>query len=89
MFYLVGAPAFPSKNNIINLATDYKKNSSWLQILNDKKQITEKKSIMSACNLSYRLKRSGPKGEKVGDFIENQHIQIDYKQWAMCPPAST
>ena len=29
------------------------------------------------------------KGEKVGDFIENQHIQIDYKQWAMCPPAST
>ena len=28
--------------------------------LNDKKQITGKKSIMSRCNLSYRLKRSGP-----------------------------
>ena len=60
-----------------------------LSIVNDYEKITGKNSIMSACNLSYRLKRSGPKGEKVGDFIENQHIQIDYKQWAMCPPAST
>ena len=29
--------------------------------INDKEHITGKKLIMSACNLSYRLKRSGPK----------------------------
>ena len=31
-----------------------------LQIIDDKKQITEKKSVISACNVDYRLKRSGP-----------------------------
>ena len=50
------APFF-ADDIIIKLATDYTKNS----ILNDKKQITGKNSIMSACNLRYRLKRSGPK----------------------------
>ena len=29
-------------------------------IIDDKKQITEKKSVISACNVDYRLKRSGP-----------------------------
>ena len=32
-----------------------------LQIIDDKKQITGKKSIITACNVDYRLKRSGPK----------------------------
>ena len=32
-----------------------------LQVKDDKKQITEKKSVISACNVDYRLKRSGPK----------------------------
>ena len=36
-----------------------------LQIIDDKKQITEKKSVISACNVDYRLKRSGPKDESV------------------------
>ena len=31
-----------------------------LQIIDDKKQITGKKSIITACNVDYRLKRSGP-----------------------------
>ena len=35
-------------------------NVTQLQIIDDKKQITEKKSVISACNVDYRLKRSGP-----------------------------
>ena len=31
-----------------------------LQIIDDKKQITEKKSVISAYNVDYKLKRSGP-----------------------------
>ena len=38
-----------------------------IKLINDKKQITGKKSIISACNLSYRLKRSGP---YVGTFYK-------------------
>ena len=34
-------------------------NVTQLQIVDDKKQITEKKSVISACNVDYRLKRSG------------------------------
>ena len=37
-----------------------------LQIIDDKKQITEKKSVISACNVDYRLKRSGPKFGQIG-----------------------
>ena len=29
-------------------------------VKNDKKEITGKKSIITACNVDYRLKRSGP-----------------------------
>ena len=36
-------------------------NVTQLQTIDDKKQITEKKSVISACNVDYRLKRSGPK----------------------------
>ena len=36
-----------------------------LQIADDKKQITEKKSVISACNVDYKLKRSGPIGGKI------------------------
>ena len=36
-------------------------NVTQLQIIDDKKQITEKKAVISACNVDYRLKRSGPK----------------------------
>ena len=32
-----------------------------LQIIDNKKQITGKKSVITACNVDYRLKRSGPK----------------------------
>ena len=35
-------------------------NVTQLQIIDDKKQITEKKSVISACNVDYRLKLSGP-----------------------------
>ena len=35
-------------------------NVTQLQIIDDKKQITEKKSVISACDVGYRLKRSGP-----------------------------
>ena len=35
-------------------------NVTQLQIIDDKKQITEKRSVISACNVDYRLKRSGP-----------------------------
>ena len=35
-------------------------NVTQLQIIDDKKPITEKKSVISACNVDYRLKRSGP-----------------------------
>ena len=35
-------------------------NVSQLQIIDDKKQFTGKKSVISACNVDYRLKRSGP-----------------------------
>ena len=35
-------------------------NVTQLQIIDDKKQITEKKAVISACNVDYRLKRSGP-----------------------------
>ena len=35
-------------------------NVSQLQAIDDKKQITEKKSVISAFNVDYRLKRSGP-----------------------------
>ena len=35
-------------------------NLTQLQIIDDKKQITENKSVISACNVDYRLKRSGP-----------------------------
>ena len=40
-------------------------NVTQLQIIDDKKQITEKKSVISACNVDYRLKRSGPQDESV------------------------
>ena len=36
-------------------------NVTLLQIIDDKKQITGKKSIITACNVDYRLKRSGPR----------------------------
>ena len=36
-------------------------NVTQLQIIDDKKQVTGKKSIITACNVDYRLKRSGPK----------------------------
>ena len=42
---------------------DYRKkidNVTQLQIIDDKKQITGKKSVITACNVDYRLKRSGP-----------------------------
>ena len=32
-----------------------------LQIIDDKKQITGKKSVITTFNVDYRLKRSGPK----------------------------
>ena len=35
-------------------------NVTQLQIIDDKKQITEKESVISACNVDYRLKLSGP-----------------------------
>ena len=35
-------------------------NVAQLQIIDDKKKITEKKSVISLCNVDYRLKRSGP-----------------------------
>ena len=35
-------------------------NVTQLQIVDDKKQISEKKSVISACNVDYKLKRSGP-----------------------------
>ena len=42
---------------------DYRQNDNvtLLQIIDDKKQITGKNSIITACNVDYRLKRSGPK----------------------------
>ena len=43
---------------------DYIDNVTQLQIIDDKKQITGKKSIITACNVDYRLKRSGPKQDK-------------------------
>ena len=36
-------------------------NVAQLQIIDDKKKNYRKKSVISACNVSYRLKRSGPK----------------------------
>ena len=35
-------------------------NVTQLQIIDNEKQFTEKRSVMSACNFDYRLKRSGP-----------------------------
>ena len=35
-------------------------NVTQLQIIDDRKQITRKKSVITACNVDYRLKRSGP-----------------------------
>ena len=35
-------------------------NVAELQIIDDQKKITEKKSVISACNVDYRLKQSGP-----------------------------
>ena len=40
-----------------------------LQIVDDKKQITEKKSVISACNVDYKLKRSGPKFQQNSKLI--------------------
>ena len=40
-------------------------NVTQLQIIDDKKHITGKKSIITACNVDYRLKRSGPLLERV------------------------
>ena len=44
-----------------------------LQIIDDKKQITEKKSVISACNIDYRLKRSGP---YVMQFVIFKYINV-------------
>ena len=38
-------------------------NVAELQIIYDKKKNYRKKSVISACNVDYRLKRSGPKVE--------------------------
>ena len=46
-----------------NITPDYQQRIYYfmlLSIVNDYEKITGKNSIMSACNLSYRLKRSGP-----------------------------
>ena len=52
-----------------NMTPDYQQRIHYftlLSIVNDYEKITGKNSIMSACNLSYRLKRSGPKGVFIG-----------------------
>ena len=47
-----------------------------LQIIDDKKQITEKKSVISACNVDYRLKRSGPNVDIVVPLGSNTESNI-------------
>ena len=47
--------------NFIIITDKKNDNVRQLQIIDDKKPITEKKSVISACNVDYRLKRSGPK----------------------------
>ena len=54
-------------------------NVTQLQIIDDKKQITEKKSVISACNVDYRLKRSGPivrQGPVVAAYVISKHFYI-------------
>ena len=60
------APAMAPANMYFiasNITPDYRQRIDYfmlLSIVNDYEKITGKNSIMSACNLSYRLKRSGP-----------------------------
>ena len=35
-------------------------NATQLEIIDNKEQITEKKSVISACNVDYRFKQSWP-----------------------------
>ena len=41
-------------------------NVAQLQIIDDKKKNYRKKSVISACNVDYRLKQSGPKFGQIG-----------------------
>ena len=51
-----------------------------LSIVNDYEKITGKNSIMSACNLSYRLKRSGPYIYKLQKDLNNKSPQLGRQQ---------
>ena len=73
------------------IASDYWQRIDYLMLLsivNDYEKITGKNSIMSACNLSYRLKRSGPKVSrdqflyKFSESVEKSkgHSQLRPKQ---------
>ena len=74
-----------------NITPDYWQRIDYfmlLSIVNDYEKITGKNSIMSACNLSYRLKRSGPKVSrdqflyKFSESVEKSkgHSQLRPKQ---------
>ena len=47
-----------------------------LQIIDDKKKITGKKSIITACNVDYRLKRSGPKILQKSILKKKHHLHF-------------
>ena len=59
-----------------------------LSIVNDYEKITGKNSIMSACNLSYRLKRSGPKITKknIQDIPKTENTSISFFKYDFMIP---
>ena len=50
-----------------------------LQIIDNKKQITGKKSVITACNVDYRLKRSGPIFDDFSKFYLTRNPFLDAK----------
>ena len=63
------APSSSTGLQLWKYVCDYRQRIDYfllLSIVNDEEKITGKNSIKSACNLSYRLKRSGPLHTTVG-----------------------
>ena len=51
-------------------------NMAQLQIIDDKKKNYRKKSVISLCNVDYRLKRSGPNVDIVVPLGSNKESNI-------------